>query len=198
VSVAGAAEVLAAVRARGLVLLQDRALTNAVQIVAGETVAGSWWSHPRAGEMYEVLETVAAHPDVLVAKLVAGKVTLIDRALWPAVLAVATAREPWQLVRLTAAARRLLATLDEGEAIEPAGAGAKEIELRLLARAASVHTDKGRHVTRLEPWRAWAAREKCRATNPTASKRRLEAAVAGIGGDAGLLPWRGAQETGQD
>jgi hypothetical protein len=185
----GVRRLLAALRARGLLLLQDRKLENAVALLAGETVSGSWWSHPRAGEMYEILETVGAHPDVLIAKLVAGKLTLVDRALFPALLAVATARAPWQTTGLTAEARRLLATLDEGTAIEPAGGGAKELELRLLARATSVHTPSGKHVTRLEPWPSWAARARCRATNLATAKRRLLAAVAEIGGDESLLPW---------
>ncbi len=186
---AGVGTLRAALHARGLLLLQDRKLANAVALLAGETVSGSWWSHPRAGEMYEILETVGAHPDVLIAKLVAGKLTLIDRALFPALLAVATARAPWQTAGLTAEARRLLATLDEGTPIEPAGAGAKELELRLLARATSVHTPSGKHVTRLEPWQSWSARVKCRATNLASAKRELVAAVAGIGGVADLLPW---------
>ena len=190
---AGAAEVLAAIHARGLLLLQDRTLASAVQILAGETVSGLWWSHPRANQMYAALETVSDHADVLVAKLVAGKLTFVDRALWPAVLAIGAAREPWQLDGLSAAARRLLATLDEGTAIEPAGAGAqagvKELELRLLARATSVHTPTGKHVTRLEPWPAWAARVQCRAAPLDAAKRRLTAAVAAIGGAAAMLPF---------
>ena len=129
--------------------------------------------------MYAILESVTEHPDVLVTKLIAGKLTFVDRALWPSVLAVATAREPWQLAGLSAPARRLLATLDEAHTVEPAGAGAKELELRLLAHATSVHTPSGKHVTRLEAWSVWAARAKCAATNLSDAKRHLAAAVAG-------------------
>ena len=122
--------------------------------------------------------------------MIAGKLTFVDRALWPSVLAVATAREPWQLAGLSAPARRLLATLDETQTVEPAGAGAKELELRLLAHATSVHTPSGKHVTRLEPWSVWAARTKCgRATNLADAQRRLAAAVAGIGGREAQLPF---------
>jgi hypothetical protein len=189
--------VLAALRAHGLLLLQDRVLENAVRILAGETVAGSWWTHPEANRMYAILEALTEHPDVLVTKLIAGKVTFVDRALWPSVLAVATAREPWQLAGLSAPATRLLATLDEGETVEPAGAGAKELELRLLAHATSVHTPSGKHVTRLAPWSVWAARAKCgRATNLAEAKRRLVAAAAGIGGREAQLPFA-AQVSGR-
>ena len=103
---------------------------------------------------------------------------------------MATAREPWQLAGLSAPARRLLARLDEAHTVEPAGAGAKELELRLLAHATSVHTPTGKHVTRLEAWSVWAARAKGgRATNLANAKRHLAAAVAGIGGREAQLPF---------
>jgi len=139
--------------------------------------------------MFEILETVSTHPDVLTAKLVAEKVTFVERALWPALLAVATAREPWQLEGLGAGARRLLASLDEGQTVETTGPDAKAIERRLLARATSVHTPSGRHVMRLQPWRGWAAGVECRAINLTAGKRVLISALEGIGGGPDLLPW---------
>jgi hypothetical protein len=184
------ATLLAELRARGLLLLQDRALANAVTMLAGEAVAGSWWAHPAANRMYAILEAVTEHPDVLVTKLIAGKLTFVDRALWPSVLAVANAREPWQLAGLSAAARRLLETIDDGESMEPAGAGAKELELRLLAHARSVHTPSGKHVTRLEPWSVWAASAHCRgATNLADAKRRLAVATVGIGGTEAQLPF---------
>jgi hypothetical protein len=185
----GVRQLVSVLRDRGLLLLQDRKLENAVRILAGETVPGSWWSHPEAASMYETLERVGTHPDVLIAKLVGGKVTFVHRGLWPALLAVATAREPWQIAGLSAKGKQLLARLDGGETIEPAGSGAKEIELRLLGRAASVHSAAGKHVTRLEPWRAWAVREKCRASNLASAKRALLSALAGIGGAPDLLPW---------
>jgi hypothetical protein len=183
-------KVLQALREHGLLLLQDKKLTSAVAILTGgEASNSSWWSHPEAHAIYTVLDPLTERPDVLVAKLVAKKVTLIHRRLWPAVLAVATAREPWQMEDLARDAKRMLAILDEGNRIESAGPAAKEIEVRLLAHAAKVHTSSGKHVTRLEPWSTWARRSQCRALGVLEAKTLLESAVSQIGGAPKLLPW---------
>ncbi|MDB4980997.1 MAG: hypothetical protein JWM82_1749 [Myxococcales bacterium] len=182
---------IAAIAAHGLLLLQDPELANAVALLAGQTVRGSWWAHPRANAFYEALTRVEAHPDVLAAKLVAGKVTFVHRRLWPALLAVGICREPWQVGGLPRDSTRLLAELDAGRAIEPAGEGARVLEQRLLARAETIHSAGGKHVLRLEPWTAWAARVGCRAVDDvTAAKALLEAALVSLGGAMTLLPWR--------
>ena len=109
--------VVAALGDHGLLLLQDKKLQSAVQIITGGRVTGSWWSHPKAHAIYATLERVAEHPDVLVAKLVSKKVTLVHRCLWPAFLAVATGREAWQLEDLSKDAKQMLSKLDEGSSI---------------------------------------------------------------------------------
>jgi hypothetical protein len=183
-------KLILALREHGLLMLQDKKLESAVAILTGgEASSGSWWSHPNAQAIYAVLDTLTERPDVLVTKLVAKKVTLVHHRLWPAVLAVATSREPWQIEGLTRDARRMLATLDGGSPIEPAGPAAKEIEVRLLAHAAKVHTASGKHVTRLEPWSTWAKRSECRRMDVLEAKLLLESAVSKIGGAPKLLPW---------
>jgi len=190
VRVRSARTVVAWVRASGLLLLQDAKLPSALAVVrGGVSEGGSWWSLPEADAIYAALERAADHADVLVAKLVAGKVTLIHRALWPAVLAVATAREPWQVRGLSPAARTMLAGLDAGGAIDSGGAPGKELERRILAHAATAHGPSGKHVTRLESWQTWAARKACVAIDVATAKRDLEAAVTRLGGSRALLPW---------
>lgn len=184
-----ARDVVAKVRALGLLMLQDAKLPSALTVVRGVSGGGSWWSLPEADAIYTALERAADHADVLVAKLVAGKVTLIHRALWPAVLAVATAREPWQVRGLSRAGRGLLAKLDEGGSIDSAGAPGKELERRILVYAATAHGPSGKHVTRLESWQTWAARKGCVARDVSTAKRELEAAVTRLGGMRSLLPW---------
>lgn len=188
--VVGSARAVAArVRALGLLLLQDAKLPSALAVVRGGSTGGSWWSLPEADAIYAALERAADHADVLVAKLVAGKVTLIHRALWPAVLAVATAREPWQLRGLSPAARKLLGVLDDGGSTGPAGAPGKELERRLLVHAATAHGPSGKHVTKVESWQTWAARKACEPIDLATAKRQLEAAVTRLGGTRSLLPW---------
>ena len=55
----------AALEKYGLLLLQDKKLPSAVTIIVGEPVAGSWWSHPRAHEIFRELEKI---DDVLTVK----------------------------------------------------------------------------------------------------------------------------------
>lgn len=50
------ASVIAELDERGLLLLQDKKLDNALRILAGDTVTGSWWTHPKAHAIYAILE----------------------------------------------------------------------------------------------------------------------------------------------
>ena len=168
----------AALEKYGLLLLQDKKLPSAVGIITGEEVAGSWWSHPRAHEIFRELQKL---DDVLTVKLIAGKVTFVHPRLQPAVAAVGRAREAWQMRGLSPAARRLLARVDRAASVSASGAAAKELQLRLLVNAHEEHTESGRHVTVLESWPdgALSAEE---------GRRQLELAAAAIGA-AARLPW---------
>jgi hypothetical protein len=175
----------------GLLLLQDARLPDAIAVLTGEKASGSWWSHPDSHRLFAAFEEVTVHADVVVAKLVGGKLTFVHRSLWPALRGVAGAREPWQTAGLSAKARELLDALEAEPAIDVSGAAAKEIELRLLAHSERVHTERGHHVTRLETWSRWARRRRCPAAlKPAAAKQALEAAVVALGGSPALLPWQ--------
>jgi hypothetical protein len=85
--------ILAALAENRLLLKQDKGAPNVVGILTGESLRTSWWSHPKAHLIFSVLSELAEHPDVLFAKLLYRKDTLVHRSLWPAVLAVGRARE---------------------------------------------------------------------------------------------------------
>jgi hypothetical protein len=193
-----AGAVVAAAAELGLLFVSDPKRPNAIQVLTGEFPRGTWWSHPKANDIYDILQTVERHPDVLLAKLLAGKVTIVHRALWPALLAVVTAREGWQVDRLSPGAARDLSALDQAETSgsEPPPISrtvGKELEARLLAQAESVHTSGGKHETRLQPWRTWAASAGCPWPPATAqiaeAKAVLEAAAARVDALPGL-PWK--------
>jgi len=148
-------------------------------VITGETVAGSWWSHPRAHEIFRELEKLE---DVLAVKLIAGKVTFVDKRLQSAVAAVGRAREPWQMRGLSPGARELLDRVDRKGSVRASGAASKELQLRLLVNAREVHTESGRHVMVLEPWPAVKM-------STEHAKRQIEEAAEGIGVRE-LLPWR--------
>jgi hypothetical protein len=184
---------LGAVRRHGLLLLHDAELDCVSCIVAGEPVRGSWWSHRRGREIFRVSEALEAHPDVAVAPLVRGKVTFVHRRLWPALAAVATAGEAWQLRGLSAAGRRLLERVRrEGEIAGGAKGAAREVAERLLVRATQIHTASGKHVRLLESWERWITRmELGTCPSPARARAELERATALLGpkGRFTDLPW---------
>ena len=59
------------------------------QIVVGEPVRGSWWAHPKGNEILRLSRSIRGSPDVLVCRLVDGKITYIHRRLWPALVRLA-------------------------------------------------------------------------------------------------------------
>jgi hypothetical protein len=190
--------VLAALAENGLLLKQDRVVPNVVSILTGESLRISWWSHPRAQLIFAVLSQLADHPDVLFAKLLYRKDTLIHRPLWPAVLAVGRAREPWQTRGLSDGAKRLLERLDRGESpVRAGGAPVKEIEVRLLATAREIHTESGRHEMAVESWQEWAKRTRCRPAGSVAQARKdLEDSATQLGAPLKALPWTLRSATG--
>jgi hypothetical protein len=89
------------VREEGIVLQSARGpLPNLAQFVAGEPIHGSWWGHKAGHKIFAVLSEVMASPDVVATRLVNGKVTLIHRRLWPALVRVADRFEPARLAAI--------------------------------------------------------------------------------------------------
>lgn len=182
--------VLAALRAGGLLLAQDKTLPSVVGILTGESLRTSWWRHPRAHLIFSVLSELAEHPDVLLTKLLCRKDTLVHRSLWPAVLAVGRAREEWQVRGLSGDTRHLLERLDGAASVRAAGASARELERRLLVTSQEVHTEQGRHERALESWHAWSKRVGCSAIPSVPRARKvLEEAAVTLGAPLGSLPW---------
>jgi len=183
--------VLAALTAKGLLLTQDKALPNVVGILTGESLRTSWWGHPKAHLIFSVLSELADHPDVLFTKLLYRKDTLVHRSLWPAVLAVGSARDKWQVQGLSVDAKRLLARARRGDGpVRGVGAPVKELERRLLVTTQEIHTASGRHEMVLESWRAWSRRVDCTAIESVPRARKaLEDAAVRLGAPLTSLPW---------
>src|ERR1700736_1320209 len=49
----------------------------------------SWRAHPKGNEIFRLLRAIRSSPDVLVCRLVDGKITYIHRGLWPALVRLA-------------------------------------------------------------------------------------------------------------
>ena len=156
----------------GLLLESDPRLPSVCTIITGEPMKGSWWSHPMAQTIFQVNERLDDHPDVLIAKLLAGKVTFVHRQFWPALLAVATSKGPWQMRNLPEAAQQVLKFLKKAGSVRSdelkiGTVGRKELsesvrilERRLLIHSRQVHTESGAHAKVLESWESWAASAK--------------------------------------
>jgi hypothetical protein len=185
------AAVLAALEEHGLLLTQDRELQSVVGLVTGEALATSWWSHPKSQLIFKVLAELADHPDVLVAKLLRGKDTLVHRSCWPALMAVGCGRKPWQSRNLPADSKLLLARTNRSRTPVPAtGDATKILQLRLLVVAREVHGKAGRHEVALESWQVWSERTGCRPmASLAAATRSLEEATTRLGGTTRDLPW---------
>ncbi len=81
---------LAFVRRHGVVLMAARGpVPSLAEAIAGGPFRGSWWGHPLGGRMFRLFEAVADSRDVVVCRLVQGKVTFIHRRVWPALVRLA-------------------------------------------------------------------------------------------------------------
>ncbi len=78
------------VRKHGIVLESAAGPVPTLSVaIAGGPMRGSWWSHPRSHEIFELTQAIRSREDVLVCRLVNGKVTFVHRRLWPALVRVA-------------------------------------------------------------------------------------------------------------
>jgi hypothetical protein len=59
------------------------------EAIAGEPIRGGWWSHPKSQAIFAVTRAIRESDQVLVCRLIKGKVTLVHRRLWPALVRAA-------------------------------------------------------------------------------------------------------------
>ena len=98
---AGSDDALAFVREHGVVLLAAKGpAPRLTEAIIGEPIKGSWWAHPRSHFIFSVLNGVTASDDVLACRLMDGKITLVHRRLWPALVRLAERFHPEHLARV--------------------------------------------------------------------------------------------------
>jgi hypothetical protein len=94
-------EAFAFVERHGIVLQAARGpLPNLAEAIAGEIIRGSWWGHPKGKEIFRAIRAIGESPDVLVCKLVEGKITYVHRRLWPALIKLASRFRKEQLAKV--------------------------------------------------------------------------------------------------
>ncbi|HEY2744815.1 MAG TPA: hypothetical protein VGL86_09340 [Polyangia bacterium] len=79
-------DAIAFVEKHGVVLQSARhaIIPSLAEFVAGEKIRGSWWGHKKGRDIFRALTAVYESPDVVATTVVDGKITLVHRALWPA------------------------------------------------------------------------------------------------------------------
>jgi hypothetical protein len=94
-------QAIAFVREHGVVLASAKGpVPRLAEIIADEPIKGSWWGHPKSHEIYAVFQALSESSDILVCRLVDGKVTFVHRRLWPALIRVAAHFPAQQLSRV--------------------------------------------------------------------------------------------------
>jgi hypothetical protein len=89
---------LAFVKEHGVVLESGRGpVPSLVEAITGEAIRGTWWGHPKAPAIFRATRAVRDSADVLVCRLVGGKITYVHRRLWPAVVRMADEIGPRRL-----------------------------------------------------------------------------------------------------
>ena len=94
-------QALAFVKRHGVVLQAARGpVPSLAEAIAGGPIRGSWWSHPKGHEIFRVASAVCESPEVLVCKMVEGKITYVHRRLWPALFKLAERFRKDQLAKV--------------------------------------------------------------------------------------------------
>jgi hypothetical protein len=98
---ATAEDALAFVKEHGVVLVSARgSAPSLVEAIAGHPIKGSWWAHPEGRRIYAILGAVTGSEQVLVCRLIDGKVTLVHRRLWPSLVRLASRFAPDRLAKV--------------------------------------------------------------------------------------------------
>lgn len=96
-----AEEAVAFVKRHGVVLQAARGpVPSLAEAIAGGPIRGSWWGHPKGRDIYRAAEAIGDSADILVCKLVDGKVTYVHRRLWPALVKLAGRFRKGQLAKV--------------------------------------------------------------------------------------------------
>lgn len=83
-------QAIAFVREHGVVLASAKgSLPRLTEAIVGAPIKGSWWAHPKSREIFRVLYAVSESDEILVCRLVQGRLTLVHRRLWPALVRLA-------------------------------------------------------------------------------------------------------------
>src|SRR5437667_8734 len=89
------------VKDRGIVLESGHGtVPNLAEMIAGGPIRGSWWGHIKGQEIWKITRALREAREILVCRLVDGKVSYVHRRLWPALIKVAKQIQPERLAAI--------------------------------------------------------------------------------------------------
>ena len=87
------------VKTNGIALESGRrSVPSLAETIAGIPIRGSWWKHPKANNIFLCSRAIRNSKNVLVCRLIAGKITYVHRRLWPALVRLAGQFDPDRIV----------------------------------------------------------------------------------------------------
>jgi hypothetical protein len=88
-------QAIAFVKANGIVLESAGGpVPSLAAAIAGGPIRGSWWKHRKGSQIFRCSRAVRDSKEVLVCRLLGGKVTYVHRRLWPALVKLHDHFEP--------------------------------------------------------------------------------------------------------
>jgi len=89
------------VETHGVVLEAGRGpRPNLAEAIAGEPIRGSWWKHKQGRSIFRATRAVRDCDEILVCRLIDGKITYVHRRLWPAIVRLANSLDKKTLAAL--------------------------------------------------------------------------------------------------
>ena len=78
------------VKNQGIVLESAHgSVPNLAEAITGKRMRGSWWAQPKRQEIFLLTRAVRDSEEILVCRVVNGKITYVHRRLWPALVRLA-------------------------------------------------------------------------------------------------------------
>lgn len=144
-------------------MLQDKSFPNIVSKIVGEKIAGSWWGHPLANPIYNGLGWLEHNHNILIIKLLDGKVTYVHESLFPDIYSIVSEARDWQLKKLKPDELKLFKFVlkkkkvlsddpNLGDLFSDSRKSFSTLEKKLLLYSVEEHTESGKHIKEYLPW----------------------------------------------
>lgn len=85
----------------GIVLISAKGpVPRLTEFIVGAPIKGSWWAHPQSHAIFTLMNAVADSGQVLICRMVGGKLTMVHRRLWPSLVRAAEHFAPEQIAQV--------------------------------------------------------------------------------------------------